>query len=227
MARKVDGPKNPKDDSSETEDLVEGYVQWSEPATENENRRNEKRSDPEDLSQAAPSKKTPEKTREEIELEQEIEGFKDVSPDRADGWFQPAPGAYILGRLLGRFVMAGNRRKPRAFYQVKVKQAGAPKTKDNPSGQVFMVSGKGEESTVLPVLRGSTLALDERKALEVLSTYAESDGVFDVYIKMLEKVDLAGGEQTFWRCEIRAKALRPPTRPFRSSSTRDDDDIPF
>jgi hypothetical protein len=170
------------------------------------------------------------KSREDIELEQALEGFRDVAPDKADGWFQPAPGAYVLGRLLGRFTMTGGRKKPRAFYQIRVKQCGAPKTSQNPNGDVFMVSGKGDDATTLPIQKGATLAMDERKAFEILAGYADSDGVFDVFVRFIEKVDVAGGEQTFWRCEIRTKQLKAPKHPIRASSARasdDDDDIPF
>jgi hypothetical protein len=173
------------------------------------------------------------KSREEIELEQELEGFRDLAPDRADGWMQPAAGAYVLGRLLGRFVMAkAGRKKQRAFYQVKVKKCGAPKTKDNPAGEIYMVSGKGDDSTTLPVQKGVTLAIDERKAIESLAPYAESDGVFDVFIQMIEKIEVAGGEQTFWRCNVRTKQLKAPSHPVRASSNAraasdEDDDIPF
>lgn len=198
---------------------------------------------PTDLSQAAaapaPSPAAPTKTdiapksKEDIELEQMLDGFKDVQPDKADGWFQPAAGAFILGRLLGRFVMAsraGSKRKPRAFYQIKVKQAGAPKSPKNPNGDVYMVSGKGDDAETLPVQRGNTIAMDERKALEILAGYADSDGVFDVFVRTVEKIDVAGGEQTFWRCEVRMKQLRAPSHPIRStspSSADADDEIPF
>jgi hypothetical protein len=173
------------------------------------------------------------KSKEDIELEQALEGFKDLAPDRADGFFQPAPGAFILGRLLGRsIIIKQGRKKQRAIYQIKVKTAGAPKTPQNPNGEAYMVSGKGDDSVTLPIQRGITLAMDERKALEILAPYAESnDGVFDVFIRSVEKVDIAGGEQTFWRFEIRTKQLKAPSHPIRPYSARagsdEEDEIPF
>lgn len=198
---------------------------------------------PTDLSQAAPQGLTksdaagngkPEsKSKDDIELEGMLEGFKDLAPDRADGFFQPAPGAFILGRLLGRSIInKPGRKRQRAIYQIKVKQAGAPKTKENPNGEAYMVSGKGDDSVTLPIQRGVTLAMDERKALEILAPYAESnDGVFDVFIRSVEKVEIANGEQTFWRFEIRTKQLKAPSHPIRPYSARagsdEEDDIPF
>jgi hypothetical protein len=177
----------------------------------------------------------PGKTREEIELEQELEGFVDLQPDRADGWLQPSPGAFILGRLLGRFEMQKvGKKKARAFYQVKVKRAGAPKSDKNPNGEVFMVSGKGDESTTAPVTKGMILAIDERKALEQLVPYAHAvqfdNGVFDVYILHLEKIDIAGGENQFWRMNVRTKQLKAPTSPLRikaRDASDEDGEIPF
>lgn len=173
------------------------------------------------------------KSKEDIELEQALEGFKDLAPDRADGFFQPAPGAFILGRLLGRSIInKPGRKKQRAIYQIKVKTAGAPKTPQNPNGEAYMVAGKGDDSVTLPIQRGVTLAMDERKALEILAPYAESnDGVFDVFVRSVEKVDIANGEQTFWRFEIRTKQLKAPSHPIRPYSARagsdEEDDVPF
>lgn len=175
------------------------------------------------------------KSREEIELEQELEGFVDLQPDRADGWFQPTPGAAIIGRLLGRFEMARvARKKVRAFYQIKVKKAWSPKSDRNPNGEVFMVSGKGDESVTLPVTKGTILAMDERKALELMAPYAEAvqvnGGVFDVFILHKEKIDIAGGEQSFWRCNVRVKQLKAPSHPVRlraRAASDEDDEIPF
>jgi hypothetical protein len=141
----------------------------------------------------------------------ELGDYQDVTAERADGWFQPQPGAWLLGRLLGRFEMNDGER---AFYQVKVQSASAQ-----------MMTGKGDDARSVKVEKGNVVAVDERKALEILRPYAESDGIYSVLIQSVSKDEIKGGK-SFWRFVTKCKALKPPTSPLRAHKA-EIGDVPF
>lgn len=146
----------------------------------------------------------------------DLSDFQDVTAARADGWFQPEPGAWLMGRLLGRYEMnqLDANGKKRAFYQIRVTQCSAK-----------MIAGKGDDAKEVPIAKGHIVAFDERKSLEVLRPYADSDGVYDTFVQSVSKEPIKGTNRTFWRFETKTKTLRPPKTPRASLPT--DDDIPF
>lgn len=162
---------------------------------------------------------TPTPTPLENQLPSNLDGWDDVAAQKGDGWARPEKGAWIQGRLTGRFEMRARNDsgKRRAFYQVKVARF---------SPGLKMMVGKGENAETIDVTAGCRLNVNETTALEDLSPIATSDGVFDVFIRWLQKEDLGGGS-TFWRMEVKKKTIRPPSPVQVGTRRAENDDIPF
>ncbi|KKM78673.1 hypothetical protein LCGC14_1357530, partial [marine sediment metagenome] len=133
-------------------------------------------------------------------------------------WWRPKEGAIVHGRLMGRHER--NTGKKQAFYQIKLISSA--------SG----IQGKGDDAEVVELEKGGILNVNETKALQCLHPLTADDGIYDVFIKVLEKVAIEGGH-SFWRMMMKKKTLRAATFvPDISGSkeaVRDTnyDDIPF
>ena len=145
------------------------------------------------------------------------EGFELVT--QADGiqtWYRPKIGKVVFGRLLGRFERKSGRAQ--AFYQVKLYHP------------CEGIQGRGDDAEVVELQKGDVLNVNETSALEELHALAASDGIFDVHITPLEKVDLPNGN-TFWCMRIGKKTVRAATSiPDVSKAQKGNDeyeDIPF
>jgi len=97
------------------------------------------------------------------------------------------PGVIWQGLLIGRF--RRNDRPDAYYYQIKLTEAAAARTKD------------GE---VIEAPPGATLTVDERTALSSLKEVAERDGKFEVWIHVVEKVSIGGGK-SFWRMDVQSR----------------------
>jgi hypothetical protein len=150
----------------------------------------------------------------DADIDRMIEKMDDVTADRAAGWWAIDEGSWLYGRLRGRYTMAGGQR---AYYQLQVLKA---------SPGCNMVVGKGEEAEEVPIEPGMVVNFDERKSVAALAPHAESDGVFNVFIRALEKVKLDNGN-TWWRIQIKAQAVKPPSKPIGRGSPESDAEIPF
>lgn len=157
----------------------------------------------------------PEETKEDNQNSGPVipSGFKSVTAESGVPWLQKEEGLVITGRLLGRFIRRSDRGG--AFYQVRLAQGPLP-------GQTGS-KRKGDLKAV-EVPAGKTIAFDEMKALEDLACYADSDGVYDVWIHLKGKVDLPNGN-TFWDTDIHVKQLQPPSHPIVKNNGADD--VPF
>lgn len=149
------------------------------------------------------------------------EGFETVGPvDGIQTWFRPSIGDIVHGRLLGRHERGTGRKQ--AFYQVRLY---APA-----SG----IQGKGDEAELVELAKGDIINVNETKVLQDLRPLTGGDGIYDVHITVLEKVELDSGN-TFWRMRIATKTLRKPTfvpavskdEPAPASDSINDDHIPF
>lgn len=139
--------------------------------------------------------------------------YQDLASEQAEGWYQSQPGSWMRVKLLSRVYM---RSKDRYFYQAKVIDASAN-----------MIVGKGDEAQQVPVTKGAIIAFDERKALEVLAPYAESDGVFEAFIHCVSKDEIDGGK-TFYRFTVKVRTIKKPSHPIVARKDDDGrDDIPF
>lgn len=147
------------------------------------------------------TKKT-EEAKPDIPRSPDLSGFSDVTPSKGNGWLQAKEGVWVLGKLLGRFQMkAQDDDKPRGYYQIGVRAH---------SDGAIIVAGKGDEAHDVTLERGMTINVDERKALEDLADFANTDGVYEVYMQF-GAIQKLGGKRTFWPCNIKIKTLRQPT----------------
>ncbi len=144
-------------------------------------------------------------------------GFNAVTPQGEGNraWFKCEVGAVCQGRLIGRFQRKDSKG---AYYQIKLSQT------------CKAVQGKGDASKTIELEPGDIINVDERSAISSLQPYADSDGIFDVYIQALEKIKLDGGK-TFWRMNAGEKQLKAPTHPIthykQDPSQTDDMGAPF
>lgn len=136
------------------------------------------------------------------------DGF-DISAGRTmgDGWMKKEKDNTVFGRLMGRHEL-----DDRAFYQVKL------------NAPCKATTGKGEEIKDVTLQAGQIVNVDESKALQDLKKYArymDHGGVYDVWIKLGDKVKLDGGN-TFWPVidGPRLKQIKAPKIPK-------DDGVPF
>jgi len=125
-----------------------------------------------------------------------------IAEAETDGWWRIEEGSVVTGRLLGLYPM---RSSGREYYQVKLSQP----CKAN--------VGKGSDAEVKTLKAGQVIGFDERSGMKGLRKYAESDGVFDIWILAKEKKDIGGG-QTWWQFDIRGKTVKSPSTPI---------DLPF
>lgn len=146
------------------------------------------------------------------------DGFTAVTPDETDRiWVKPEEGTVIHGRLVGRFA---RRDANGAYYQVRL------------SGEYPCrgITGTGDDQKVIDCSKGQVVNVDERSAMAELQKYADSDGVFDVFIAFLEKSKIQGG-RTWWRIQCAAKQLKAPSKPIAAYEVRagrvDDNGVPF
>lgn len=141
-------------------------------------------------------------------------GFTPVTSTDARGWWRPEPGVPIMGRLIGRFTMSNGR----AFYQVKI----AAEVEN-----VSIIVGRSNDAKVETAEPGDIVNFDERKAIESLRPYAESDGIYDVWLMPGEKITLPNSN-TFWPIDVAQKQLRAPSVPISASPKEvADNDLPF
>ena len=143
------------------------------------------------------------------------EGFDSITPDKPS-WWNIKTGGTIQGRLMGRFT---GRNGP--YYQIRL----------SANMEVPSIEGKGEAAIEKILMEGDTVSLGERSGLKILAPYAESDGIFDVFIKALEKVPLDGG-QTWWRFKVATRTIKASSHPITAvkpeiSTETDTSDIPF
>lgn len=137
-------------------------------------------------------------------------GYGFVTPQQGrQNWWVLKPGAVIWGRLLGVFERRGGNEGQ--FLQIRV----AKPTK-------AVIKG-GEEVTVAV---NGTVNVDVKAGLKDVAKLAKDGGVYDVWIKAVEKEDIRGGK-TFWRYDVRNKMIKPPMVRTEEKSTTDDADIPF
>ncbi len=133
--------------------------------------------------------------------------FNLVTPiEGASQWWKPEVGAILYGRLLGRFARKDG--TDGAYFQVRVEKythANLPPVK--------AITGKGDEAKTIIVDVGGVVNVDERSAIKPLAGYANSDGVFNALIHVLEKAQISGG-RTYWRMEARTEQLKAPTTPI-------------
>lgn len=115
----------------------------------------------------------------------------------ADGWAKKEKGNVIQGRLLGRFTMG----EDRSFYQIKL---------DKPTKAI---AGRGDETQEVTLEAGKLVNVDESKAMEDLRKYAESGGVYDVWIMYGDKQKTPDGG-SFWPIVNgpRAKQVKAPPK---------------
>lgn len=129
-----------------------------------------------------------------------------VATRQADGWWATAKGRIVCGRLLGRQEMKRRAtNKKGAYYVIELYH------------KAHAVQGRGDEAETVVLDKGKIINVGERTQLEGLRIYADSDGVYDVWIKALGKQDIADG-QTMWDFETNIKTIKSPSKM---------DDIPF
>ncbi len=149
------------------------------------------------------------------------EGFQTLAPTENAIWWQKNPGDVIYGRLLARFPRAKSRKKDAFFYQIKVgpyeKLASLLGVAVDKIQILQGVRSGDEEKEIIKIKPGDIINVDESKALEVLSGYSESDGVFDVFIQCVEKVELDSGND-FWRIIPSVKTIKASSRPIEHKS---------
>lgn len=129
------------------------------------------------------------------------EGFTPVSASGGlQNWFKPESMSVIWGEMLGRYKRKktlGDSQKEGHFYQIMIEK---PCT----------ASRKIDEETVeIELEPGDVINVDERSALEELSTLPESGKRWRVYIKPLEKVPVKGTMRTVWRFSIGKMEIIP------------------
>ncbi len=120
-----------------------------------------------------------------------------VTAGASDGWWTTEVGRVLTGRLLGRFYMA---KDDRYFYQLKT------------SAPSHVSQGSGSERKFVVVPAGSLVNFDEKKDLENLKVYTESDNVYDIWIRALEKKELKNNK-SFWRFDTRLRRILPHQHP--------------
>ena len=130
-------------------------------------------------------------------------------------WWKPEPGAVVSGRILGRFPRKDD--TDGAFYQIRVSKFQGQDT------GVKAITGKGDAAKTVNVRPGQVINMDERSSLANLRPLAESDGVFDMLLHVLEKTKISGG-RTFWRMSCGSKCIKAPSTPItKQGSSRTDD----
>jgi hypothetical protein len=126
---------------------------------------------------------------------------------RGDGWAVKEAGLIVLGRLVGKSDFKGGDGKPRVLYQVRLSKA------------VKAIIGSGDDAAEGELQPGQLCNVDGSAALAELDKYCNNGGVYDVYVKYLEKRPIGGG-QTYWDANVKLKQIKAPSR-------RGNDDVPF
>lgn len=155
------------------------------------------------------------------------EGFEVVTPVDSGNrcWLEKAPGVTVIGQLLGRFERKGtDKDKTSFYYQVKI--TGFAKDKDGSVIPIKAVKGNGKDKETIVLIVGDVVNIDEISAISDLQKYADSDGVYSVFLQFIDKVGIQGG-RSFWRVNVGAKTLKTPSMPLSKfvdgSGTQTDD----
>lgn len=133
-------------------------------------------------------------------------GMRRVSASAAP-WFLKGEGKICFGEVQGRHEMRGNDGKPRAYYQVRVKQA------------CEATVGSGKDAEVVEVEVGGIVNLNENFKLAVLKDEAlpiiKAGGAVDVWAEFQDKIEIGGG-QTMWNIDVYIDVTKAPTRPVQA-----------
>jgi hypothetical protein len=138
-------------------------------------------------------------------------GYGHVTPQQGrQNWWVIKPGAVVQGRLLGAFDRKG-KDAGKKFLQLRLAKS---------SKAVI----KGGEEVTVPV--NGTINLDVKKGLQDVVALAADGGVYDLWIKAVEKVDI-GDNKTFWRYDVRKKVIKAPLARAEAKEEEADEDVPF
>lgn len=161
----------------------------------------------------------------------DLSGFDDVGRPDIDGWFKPAEGLEIYGRVAGFFAFqqtVKDREAPGGF-RVQNREALCLKI-----GMPVRLFKKGDE-TGFVAEKNQVGAISMMYALEDIRPYIEKRGL--VYVKFLKKVSTGGG-QTVWKATVKCKGERsapakaimvaaPAGSPVEGGASGDDSEVPF
>lgn len=149
-------------------------------------------------------------------------GYEQTSPPRgAQAWVKFSEGLEIHAKLGSRMTKKDRKSgKMRGYYLLDLlKPCQAMKKPD-----------KDSDAEEITCEVGETVCIDEKKALECLRPLAGNGGVYNVLIRIGEKIELKN-KQTFWETEVFHKLVGGKPRapiPVQDEPEGDaGDDIPF
>ena len=133
-------------------------------------------------------KETDTATETPKDLEPEGSGWGRVNPEDGERTYAyMQPGFIFRGLLLGRF--RRNDKPDAYYYQIRLTLATPAKTR---------------EGEIVEAQPGTVLTIDERAALTSLQEVAEKDSHYEVWIHLIEKVAIGGGN-TFWKMDVQSR----------------------